>query len=72
MADGGSSIPANKPPVYTGTDPAKIRENEEALHEYWNAVQAAQAMFQEQSMAESNMNKNKHDAMMAVINNMKS
>ena len=70
MAD-GVGFPT-KPDVYTGKDPAQIRQNEEDLHEYWNAVQAQQAEFQEQAMAESNMQKNKHDAMMAIINNVKS
>lgn len=71
MPNGDGIQVGSKPEVYTGTDPAEIRKNEEAMHEYWNAVQAAQAEFQERVQAESTMQKNNHDAMMGVISNMK-
>lgn len=52
-------------------DPQKMMEYQQAMANYNLAVQTIQQTQTEEQATKSNMSKSKHDAMMAIVNNMK-
>lgn len=52
-------------------DPKKMMEYQQAMANYNLAVQTIQQTQNEEQATRSNMAKSRHDAMMAIVNNMK-
>lgn len=52
-------------------DPKKMLEYQQAMANYNLAIQTIQQTQNEEQATRSNMSKSRHDAMMAVVNNMK-
>jgi division protein CdvB (Snf7/Vps24/ESCRT-III family) len=52
-------------------DQAKIQEHQDQMAEYWQRVQAAQHEMDQEIAARSALEKGSHDAMMAIIQNLK-
>lgn len=52
-------------------DPKKMLEYQQTMANYNLAIQTIQQTQNEEQATRSNMSKSRHDAMMAVVNNMK-
>lgn len=53
-------------------DPKKAAEYQQAMADYNFALQTMQHVMNEEESTQTNMAKSRHDALMAIINNVKS
>lgn len=67
----GLEIPPKPPQPTDASDPAQMIDYQEKMFAYQFALQTQQSITNQEETARTNMLKSEHDAMMAVISNMK-